>query len=75
MRILKIMVPVLAALLTALPSPAEEPPAQPAPAPKIEIAGTEIDIGQVVRGETAEGSFVVRNTGDAELKIQRVKPG
>lgn len=75
MRFQKIAIFVSVAALMVMPSFADEPPAEPAPAPSIEIDGTEIDIGQVVRGETAEGSFTVRNTGNAELKIQRVKPG
>ncbi len=46
-------------------------------APKIEADKTAVDCGIVVEGKTDEinASFTVRNTGDAPLKIENVRPG
>jgi hypothetical protein len=54
----------------------EEQGAAPAPpAPRIEVDSKEIDLGRVVRGEDVQGSFTVRNAGNAVLNIVKVKPG
>ena len=58
-----------------MPALAQDLTAEQTAAPRIEIEGSEIDIGQVIRGEAAEGSFTVRNTGSSSLQILRVKPG
>jgi len=47
----------------------------PAAAPRLELEATEIDLGTIERGETAEALFVLRNTGARELRILEVKPG
>ena len=44
-------------------------------APKIEIAVKNWDAGTVAPGATIRHSFTVKNTGDAPLTIQNVKPG
>lgn len=48
------------------------PPAQP---PRIEVAAREIDLGTLVRGESAEARFELRNTGGETLRILNAKPG
>lgn len=61
--------------------PAAEMPAKPGTAaakpaaPHMEIEQESIDLGQVVRGETAEAVFTIRNTGADVLKILNVRPG
>ena len=56
-----------------------EPPAAGAEsavaAPRIEVPEIEIDLGEVVRGETREARFALHNKGDATLRILRAKPG
>jgi len=46
-----------------------------APAPRFEVDETEVDLGVLVRGQFAEGSFALRNGGDAPLRILRADPG
>ncbi len=43
--------------------------------PKLEIQTTQIDLGQIVRGASAEARFELRNTGGETLEVIRVKPG
>ncbi len=70
-----------AAAIGAAPSPAEEParPAVPAPQPasvsRLTIEKDTLDLGEIVRGTKAEGSFVLRNTGATPIKILSAKPG
>jgi hypothetical protein len=54
---------------------ADAPPAEPAGKPKLVIEKEAIDVGEVVRGTDAKFVFVVKNTGDALLKITSAKPG
>ena len=43
-------------------------------APNIEVDEPSYDFGEVETGETIEHTFTVKNSGDAELVISRVKP-
>ena len=43
--------------------------------PKIEIVEKNWNAGGVAPGATIHHSFTVKNTGDAPLTIQNVKPG
>ncbi len=43
--------------------------------PLLEIESQSIDLGKVRQGVAAIGTFVLHNRGDAELRINRVKPG
>lgn len=57
---------------------AQEAPATPqlpAAAPHAAFEKLEIDAGDVPRGQDLPVTFVVRNTGDAVLKILSAKPG
>ena len=71
-----------ALVLVCGPAAAQSPPpesdtaaAESKPAPRLVVENKEIDLGQLVRGESAEASFVLRNDGDAVLRILRAKPG
>ena len=44
-------------------------------APRIELPTEEIDLGRIDRGSSAEARFVLRNTGDEDLKIEEPEPG
>jgi hypothetical protein len=59
------------------PSPAPSPsPAAPAgPAPHIKFDATEINLGDVVRGQDAVATFTYKNTGSVPLHILSAKPG
>ena len=48
--------------------------AQPAAAPKLVIAATEHNVGEVKRGAQAIYTFVVKNEGNADLEIRNVAP-
>ncbi len=56
---------------------AEEPAAAaPAgPAPHIKFDATEVNLGDVVRGQDAVATFTYHNTGSAPLHILSAKPG
>jgi hypothetical protein len=43
--------------------------------PRLEVEQTSIDIGVVNEGDEAIGTFILRNTGEKELKILKAKPG
>jgi len=43
--------------------------------PKLVLESETVDAGQVVRGSDAKFVFVVKNAGDALLKITSAKPG
>lgn len=45
------------------------------PLPKILIVTPSYDFGRIFEAETYTHVFEVRNTGESELKIERVKPG
>lgn len=48
---------------------------QAAGLPRAQVDQEIIDLGQAIRGERREAEFVVRNTGNADLRILDVKPG
>lgn len=54
------------------PSPEQTPALS---GPRIEVPEVEVDLGQLVRGETAEASFALHNRGGETLRILRAKPG
>ena len=45
------------------------------PQPRILITSPNHDLGSVFEAEKYSHIFLVKNTGEAELKIERVKPG
>lgn len=53
----------------------EEPPSPAASPPRLQVDSDTIDLGDVSRGEDAQATFHLRNTGGETLKILRVKPG
>lgn len=58
------------------PPPAEGAPAAPqGPHPKIKFEATELNLGDVVRGKDAVGTFTYKNSGDVTLHILSAKPG
>ncbi len=60
----------------APPAPAVVPVAAPgAPAPAAAFEALNVDLGSIPEGDDAVGTFVVKNTGNAELKLLQVKPG
>ena len=55
-----------------------EPPQEQAVSaekPRISFDATKHDAGEVWEGDVVSHSFVVKNTGTAELTINKVKPG
>lgn len=63
----------------AVPTPPQNPPAQAAaptgPSPRIKFDETNVNLGEVVRGQDAVATFTYRNTGEVPLHIVSVKPG
>ena len=57
------------------PAGAGAPPAAAGPAPKITFDKTELDLGDIVRGNDAVAAFTYHNTGTAPLHILSAKPG
>ena len=57
------------------PAPVASATEESRPAPRLVVDSKEIDLGQLTRGESAEADFVLRNEGDAVLRILRAKPG
>jgi hypothetical protein len=60
------------------PKKAESPKVKADPAgkqPAIAFDTMEFDAGEVWEGDTVSHTFVVKNTGKAELAISNVKPG
>lgn len=58
------------------PVPPSAPAADPAaPVPVLAFEALNLDVGAVPEGQDVLGTFVVRNTGQAELKLLQVKPG
>ena len=59
-------------------TPSVTPPAAPidpnAPAPKLFIAAKKVDLGAVKEEATLNRTIVLKNTGQAELKIEAVTP-
>jgi hypothetical protein len=66
----------LAAVLAAASAVAVETPTVPVGSGgRLAIDKEEIDLGDVIRGETASATFVLRNTGEETLAILSAKPG
>lgn len=54
----------------------EPPPAAPTgPTPHIKFDATEVNLGDVIRGQDAVATFTYHNTGSAPLHIVSAKPG
>jgi hypothetical protein len=68
---MRLLVPLTLTLALALPGRAEEAEA----VPRAVVENPNLDLGRVVRGQTAEGIFRVRNLGAATLHIKQAKPG
>jgi hypothetical protein len=70
---------VVALAALAAPTTPTEPAAPPAeaagPAPKITFDKTEVNVGDVVRGQDVVATFTYRNTGTSDLHIRSAKPG
>ena len=47
----------------------------PSAAPVTETAASDVDLGELIRGASAEAVFILRNTGDETLRILGVEPG
>lgn len=52
-----------------------DPKKAPVGLPKIVVEQDVIELGEIVRGQKRETSFVVRNEGDSMLRILEAKPG
>ncbi|HEX4825287.1 MAG TPA: hypothetical protein VFV19_13355 [Candidatus Polarisedimenticolaceae bacterium] len=70
------------AALAAAPAPEAPKPAEgpnpsttTGPQPKIAFDKTELDLGDVVRGDDAVATFTYHNAGTAPLHILSAKPG
>lgn len=57
------------------PTPVNADPTAAPPAPRVQIESETVDLGQLVRGASAEAVFVLRNAGNDVLKILSAKPG
>jgi hypothetical protein len=56
-------------------APAKPESAAEKPSGRLTVENETVDVGQVVRGETATATFVLKNTGSETLKILSAKPG
>ncbi|HXA18099.1 MAG TPA: DUF1573 domain-containing protein [Thermoanaerobaculia bacterium] len=89
-RILVVMIAVLVALTAAISFAADQPvkakksvapaekkaePAAKDAAPRLTIVEPIKDYGTISKGEKLDWSFLVKNTGDADLVITSAKPG
>ena len=43
--------------------------------PRLVVEEETVHVGEVPKGETRKATFLLRNVGDATLKILRAKPG
>ena len=68
---MRLLVPLTLTLALATPGRAQEAEASP----RAVVENPSLDLGRVVRGQTAEGIFRVRNLGAATLHIKQAKPG
>lgn len=68
---MRFLLPAALGLLLVLPAAGAETEATP----RAIVENNRIDAGRVVRGQSAEGVFRVRNLGAAPLRILSVKPG
>lgn len=64
--------PVVSAPPPNPPAPAAAPSG---PSAHIKFDATDVNLGDVVRGEDAVATFTYHNTGDAPLHILSAKPG
>jgi hypothetical protein len=85
-RALSLLLPLLIAAVSALAAekaPAPGTPAPPpgsaavpaGPVPVLAFESQNLDLGAIPEGQDAIGTFVVRNSGQAELRLIDVKPG
>ncbi len=44
------------------------------PSPRLEVDQSEYEFGQAIEGRSIDHTFVLTNTGDADLVIERIKP-
>jgi hypothetical protein len=58
-----------------VPIRAEEPVSAGGPAARIEVESYEVDLGTIDRGDLVEARFAIRNVGEQDLRILKVKPG
>ena len=65
------LLPLALGLVLAAPAAAQESEA----IPRAIVENPKLDLGRVVRGQVAEGTFRVRNLGAATLHIKQAKPG
>ncbi|MBP7148802.1 MAG: hypothetical protein KBD01_14805 [Acidobacteria bacterium] len=67
--------------LAAQPAVPQAPPPAPVPAtaegprPQAVVEAVELDVGNVPEGQEVTGTFIIRNTGQGELRLLQVKPG
>jgi hypothetical protein len=54
---------------------AEEVQVKTASGPEIRFEAESLELGEAVRGELLEATFIYHNAGDQELKILKAKPG
>ncbi|MFN0120378.1 MAG: DUF1573 domain-containing protein [Blastocatellia bacterium] len=69
---------LLAVALTVV-SPAQDKKPDDAPAagkqPKLQMASTDFNFGEIEAGRQASHTFIVKNTGTADLEVKAVRPG
>lgn len=53
----------------------KDPPAQKTGGPRLVIEQEVLDVGQVIRGQNATGTFILRNEGTDTLRVLSAKPG
>ena len=68
---MRLLVPLALSFALAAASGAQEGEATP----RAIVENPKLDLGRVVRGQIAEGTFRVRNLGAATLHIKQAKPG
>ncbi|HEX5043295.1 MAG TPA: hypothetical protein VFV75_10340 [Candidatus Polarisedimenticolaceae bacterium] len=68
---MRVLLPLTLGLVLAAPAAAQDAEATP----RAIVENPKLDLGRVVRGEVAEGTFRVRNLGAATLHIKQAKPG
>ena len=51
----------------------KEPAAKPGG--RLQVEAEVVDVGDVVRGQEAKGTFLLKNIGDQTLKVLSAKPG
>jgi len=75
-RFILLFLILFAALLGAQAPPAPSvPPAPTGDQPEATIPQDSFDAGNVLKGKKVEHTFIIKNTGKAELNILSAKPG